>query len=147
MGENMSIDETKKQVLKKLIALEKIIADITDNSEIIFSFLQKYIVCEICYKALLLVFRADKGKCISDSSLKVNVGEVKKVFAYFGYVVDVSTIEAVYSSEDHTGRRSCKKLRDNVVHGLKKSYLEEIVSRSIELHEKMDVILCSFKDE
>ena len=46
----------QEKLIKKLQKLEEYISAYQENKDILVSFIEKYIECEICYKALLLAY-------------------------------------------------------------------------------------------
>ena len=88
----------QEKLIKKLQKLEEYISAYQENKDILVSFIEKYIECEICYKALLLAYRTEKKQDIKESSLKINLADAKKIMVHFNYNIDENTLKCLFSS-------------------------------------------------
>lgn len=95
----------QEKLIKKLQKLEEYISAYQENKDILVSFIEKYIECEICYKALLLAYRTEKKQDIKESSLKINLADAKKIgsFANVGVVKSIckQVQTAAYQGSNH----------------------------------------------
>ena len=136
----------KKRLIKKLQKLEEYISAYQENKDILISFIEKYIECEICYKALLLAYRTEKKQDIKESSLKINLTEVKKIMVYFNYNIDENTLKYLFSSNEKKNEMSAKKIRDNILHKLSEKAISEVIERFNELDNYMNKFLGLFSE-
>ena len=100
------------------------------------NFLYKFISCEVACKQIIECVDG-----IEQKETKLNVNVIKRCFKSYGIMIDDNVLYKIFSAEDSKGHRSCKKLRDNVVHGLKKSAIEEIKNRYDELIQTMNIFI------
>ncbi len=136
----------QQRLIEKLRKLNAFLENSVENEEIIAHFIEKYIVCEICYKALLLSYRTENQKETAESTLTVNIQEAQKVLRFYNYEFDESVVERLFSSESHKGIRSSRTLRNLILHKLSESAILEVVQRSQELHQDMDLFLTLFNN-
>lgn len=136
----------QQKLVRKLSGIRKILDDYSSEKQVIATFLEKYFICEICYKALLLSYRTDTKKSTEQKSLKLDAGEAKRVLNYFKYNIQDTVVDALFSSKSKTGEASHKSLRDKIVHGLNENAIKEVVDRNRELQEHMDEFLLLFKE-
>lgn len=130
---------------KALIKIEQSAKANASYAHTVCCFLEKYIICEYCYKVLLKEYRIAKEKDSKPSSLNINVQEIKKVLSFAGITISDQIIDAIFSSNDKNGQRSAKKLRDNIVHQLHDSSLRESVDRFEELSTAMKLFTDSLR--
>lgn len=141
MGKNV-----QEKLVCKLYELESFLSTSTEYAAIVAELIEKYIVCEVCYKALLMSYRTDKGKSTKESDQKINFSEVKSVLHYFHYPVREDIIRKILSSETKKGKKSMKILRDQILHNMSAPAVKEAVERQDELHRAMDFFLNLFRD-
>ena len=127
----------QEKLIKKLQKLEEYISAYQENKDILVSFIEKYIECEICYKALLLAYRTEKKQDIKESSLKINLADAKKIMVHFNYNIDENTLKCLFSSNEKKNEMSAKKIRDNILHKLSEKAISEVIERFDELDDSI----------
>lgn len=106
----------------------------------IAKFLFKYISCEMTCKQII--------RCVDGTELKeikMDVRTIKRCFKTYGIEIDSMLLNFLFSASSKKGIKSCKVLRDEIVHGLLKGTIEEIESRFAFLDNHMDKYLKIFK--
>ena len=136
----------QEKLIKKLQKLEEYISAYQENKDILVSFIEKYIECEICYKALLLAYRTEKKQDIKESSLKINLADAKKIMVHFNYNIDENTLKCLFSSNEKKNEMSAKKIRDNILHKLSEKAISEVIERFDELADYMNQFLALFSE-
>lgn len=104
-------------------------------------FLFKYVSCEVSCKRII---RCVDGTEIKD--IKMDVRKIKRCFKSYGIQIDSNLLNILFSANSTKGSKSCKVLRDSLVHELSKGTLEEIESRFTFLDNHMDKYLKIFKN-
>lgn len=134
----------KKTEVRKRVTAFSVISDadklIKENEYLVSNFLYKFISCEVACKQIIECIDG-----IEQKETKLNVNVIKKCVKSYGIIFDDNMLYEIFSAEDSKGHRSCKKLRDNVVHGLKKSAIEEIKNRYDELFRAMNMFIKQLK--
>ena len=123
----------------EMLRLETIFNDKKVKAEI-DSFKDKFSICEITYKFILREHQYKKTGQYSDY-FKVVMTQVPFALSFAGYTFDKALLTNLFGSEDSPGRMSVKKLRDLLNHSITPSALQELQSRSAELHGYMDAFL------
>jgi len=117
---------------------EKLINDCNCN---ISKFLYKYICCEITCKQIISAVDDLQTK-----NIKMHLTTIKKCMKIYGVVIDEKILSSLFSASSKKNERSCKVLRDSLVHGLPRSVIEEISARYLKLNEQMDMYLRHIKE-
>jgi len=122
--------------------------DKNENKMIVQEFITKFVKCETVYKTLLRDLNSYNGKVVADKDLKINVNTVEATLRFVGIGFKHNDVNAVFGGSGvyaKEGTRSCKKLRDAVMHDGNKKAIEEIVNRKDELEPLMDSFLENFR--
>lgn len=128
----------RKQTFSSISDAEKLVNE-TDSK--IAKFLYQYISCEItCKKIISLVDHIP----IKDTRMDVRI--INRCLRIYGLTFSNEIINSIFSSHDKLGQRSCKVLRNRLVHGLEKKVLTEINDRYDRLNENMDIYLYAIKN-
>lgn len=69
--------------------------------------------------------------------IKMDVRAVIRCFKKYGIIFDREDLKCIFGSESRKGQKSCKVLRNEVLHSLKKSACCEIVKRDKSLNDLM----------
>lgn len=86
-------------------------------------FLVRYMALEVAVRQIWI----KTGNVESD--FEVSVSKVKSCLKAYGVTLDSKLITRVFSANNIRGSKSCKKLRDEMVHSLLKPGIYEIESR------------------
>ena len=106
------------------------VEDIIKDKRIV-TFLIEYISLETAVKQVVTLLD------LESSSFKMDIRSVTSVLKEYGVIINPQTLFSVFSASVKRNHKSCKKLRDGIVHSLKKGDLEEVKSRYSELMEDM----------
>jgi hypothetical protein len=110
------------------------------------TFLLHYICCEALGK-LLIGSRENKPPYIifqrkADGGLEVHLGKLKPAIQQLRISLSDEVLDTVFLSEKKTaGQRSCRVLRNAVVHELHGDYVDEVNRRIAELTEAMTKLI------
>ena len=111
-------------------------------------FIDKFTVCDYTCKAYvenyIISKKSNKGKKIQP---ELNMRLIPNALKYFDVHIDERLLSNVFGSETAKGRRTCKKIRNGIVHAMKQSELEELHERYCELMNYMDEFLKYFVDD
>lgn len=107
------------------------------NRDKLYHFLSSYFICDTVGRKLVVSIDIEQSE--------LRLIDVKKAIKHFGLSIDDNVLKAIFSKEKILNKRSCKFLRNQLVHGLSKSAASEIVRRNSELLNYMNVFLEIFK--
>ena len=110
-------------------------------------FLDRFTLCEIVCKAFVekykLVKKKDeKGKEIL---IRLDMRTIPHAFDYFQCGVPKHVQTPVFGAEAKRGRKTCKKIRNGIVHELNGADLQELHDRFEALMGQMDLFLSFFQ--
>ncbi len=72
-----------------------------------------------------------KGKI--QGQLKLDMRQVPYAMQFAGYMIDKNLLNRLFGAENTKGKRSAKKLRDAVTHGVEQAAVDEIQTRQEKL--------------
>lgn len=104
-------------------------------------FLEKFMLCEVAIKSLIADYYAETGKKTKPEEIKLSLPTIKAALKFAGYSINQPNLEAVFGPSVKRNSKSCKKLRDAIVHSLQSEDIQEVASRSVSLNREMDTFL------
>lgn len=104
-------------------------------------FKNKFTICEVVYKTVLEKHQLSKGNKIKYADLKLDMRQIPYALEFAGYSYDMILLAQIFGSKKIEHKQSIKKLRDELTHNPSEKALLELLSRSEELHKKMDAFL------
>ena len=149
---NMSNKPKAKKVMS--IAINRKYSAISlENNELYIeerrNFIDKFTVCDVTCKAYIENYKKLK-KTNEDSSeikLVLDMRTIPRALEVFDVHIERHILSNVFGAEKKKGRRSCKRIRNAIVHAMKQSELEELHERYYELMNYMDTFLKYFVDK
>ena len=110
-------------------------------------FLDKFTLCDVTCKAYVEKYK--KAKKVDDKGKEIkpvlDMRIIPTAFAYFDMSIDKHILTPVFGADKGKGHRSCKKIRDALVHSLSSAELEEMHERYSSLIKQMDAFLAYFQ--
>ena len=132
---------TRKQATKRLRKIENALMD----AQLVSAknaFIEKFTCCEILYKSMLADFKKEKGSCVDEKNLKIDMKELPSVIRYAGLSIDKNKVlDPLFSSSGQyikRNKKSAKQLRNAIVHKLSVEDMEEVRDRKSDLLELMN---------
>ncbi len=129
----------RNKAKNKLEEMEQILID-DETKEILNEFKNKFNMCETVYKVIFEKYNKCNGN-ISKGFLKITMNQVPAVLKFSGYSFDKWLLNEIFGSSAPQNKRTIKKLRDAITHGIEKKAVEEIIVRKDELFGYMNVFL------
>ena len=110
-------------------------------------FIDRFIKCEVVCKTYIEKYRQlqkvdEKGKEIK---LNLDMRTIPSAFERFGFSIEKHVLTPVFGSDKRKGHKTCKKIRNGIVHSLNTSDLQELHERYDVLMEQMDAFLSYFE--
>ncbi len=110
--------------------------------EHIFSFLEKYILCEIAAKELYVGYMDEIGQAVEYKDVKMDLRKLKPAFNHYRLGLTENTIQRLFLGKTAKNvPSSAKMLRDSLVHGMTKKSIAEVDNRFEQLNSDMDSFL------
>ena len=111
------------------------------------AFLDKFTLCEIACKTYVEKYKAIKktdgaGKEIQ---IRLDMRTIPHALLFFQSGIPKHMQTPVFGADKRVGHKTCKKLRDGIVHGLSGTDLQEMHNRYGELICQMDAFLAFFE--
>ena len=111
------------------------------------AFIDKFIKCEVVCKAFVEKYKQlqktdEKGREIK---LLLDMRIIPSAFDRFDFHIDKHVLTPVFGGEKGKGHKSCKKIRDGIIHSLNISDLQELHDRYDILIMQMDRFLSYFE--
>lgn len=117
-----------------------------NSREHLHFFLEKYFLCEIASKEMLVGYQNEIGEHLEYKDAKMDLRKLKPAFNHYGLGLSNDVLKRLFAAKTPKGqRRSAKNLRDSVVHGMTRQNLAEIDSRYSQLISDMEVFINSVK--
>ncbi len=142
------IDATKRNVSNKLINVKNIIAD--DEKKYKRNiFIDKFILCEIACKHIVKAYKRQQKSLKPGSYITLDMRHIPTAMSTYEYLIPRHILSEVFSGNNQYGKRgskSCKKLRDGIMHAMSENDLNEIIVREGQLHRSMDTFLSYFSE-
>lgn len=107
------------------------------NRDKLYPFLSSYFICDTVGRKLVMSIDIEQSE--------LRLIDIKKAIKHYGLNIEDDVLKAVFSKDKILNKRSCKFLRNQLVHRLSKSAANEIVRRNSELLNHMNVFLENFK--
>lgn len=124
----------------ELFKLENIMNDANTIADI-DAFKNKFLICEKVYKVLLKQHLKERDKLPSNKVMKITMSQVKPVLRNVGYDFDEKILNKLFGSEERSGKKSVKKMRDRLTHNMNKNDINEFKERKDELNGYMDYFI------
>ena len=133
----------REKARQELARLEALDAD-PEAKQMVEDFKTRFSTCEIVYKVILADYSQKKdGK--KPERMQVNMTQAPVALSYAGYTFDKALLTRLFGAEDHTGKRSVKKLRDVLTHSMNSRAVEELARRRADLYRDMDAFLAAIR--
>lgn len=146
MKEESRQRKTQKRVKRKIGKIEKLLSNgATRNTK--NEFLEKFMICETACKAIISDYNKGKAKKIADRDIKLDMRVIEAAIKYAGYSIKKETLGAIFGSSDKRNEKSCKKLRDGIVHSMSAEDIQEVVKRHTRLFSEMQIFLDCIHNE
>lgn len=100
----------------------------------------KFAICEQVYKVILREHQFKKTG-IYNVRFLITMKQVPHALHFAGYNYNKELLSKIFGAEERVGKRSVKKLRDALTHGVKQNAIDELIERKEELHGYMDEFL------
>lgn len=104
-------------------------------------FLEKFMICETACKAIISDYNQGKKKKTADRDIKLQIQIIEAAIKYAGYSIKKETLTAIFGSTEKRNEKSCKKLRDGIVHSMSAEDIQEVVNRHTLLLSEMQIFL------
>ena len=141
MSSNRLIKQNRKARASSRITQVLSILDNGTSRNHVFSFLEKYILCEIAAKELVVGYKNDLNDPIEYKDVKMDLRILKGAFNHYGLGIPADVTKRLFCSNNEKGKRSAKKLRDSIVHSITKQNITEVDNRFNQLIADMDMFL------
>ncbi len=106
------------------------------NNNNISRFLYTYISCEVSCKQIISVI-SNRNR----DDIKMDMRVIKRSLKHYGVTMNDSVINQIFGSEDKRGKKTCRKLRNELVHRMSKNDIIEINDRIDTLMFTMDAFI------
>lgn len=118
-----------------------------DTAQLLDAFKNKFNLCETAYKVILKEHQRAKGKSVN-GHLIVTMNQVPHALRFAGYDFDGALLNELFGADSRTEgkRKTVKKLRDAITHGLDDKAVEEIITRQDELFGFMEAFLAVIRN-
>ena len=104
-------------------------------------FLERFMLCELACKKIITGYNEHKHRAVVERDIKLQLPTIQAALKYAGYPRYQGRVEQVFGSGDKRGSKTCKKLRDGIVHSMSAGDIREVASRYRELMEDMGSFL------
>ena len=118
-----------------------------NNRNIIFEFLEKYIVCEVLCKFIIKKYLIDIGEEFEEDIIPFSLNDIKHAFSL--YKIKFNNTKLLYqmwSKENKKGERSIRVLRNKIIHELNESCLIEVIEKKEILNNEIDIFINKIKN-
>ena len=144
MGNSKHLSEQEQSELRKQASLElerlEAILEEAETKELLDRYKNRFNLCESTYKLVLREHQIrTKGEI--KGQLKLDMRQVPFAMQFAGYTVEKELLNRLFGSESSQGKRSAKKLRGSVTHGIEQHAVNEIKARRESLFQDMDDFL------
>lgn len=96
-------------------------AEINSKSNEVSTFIFKYIAVEYTCKQII-----EKIKETSSDQIKMHLTTIKSCFKKYGVVISDDDLDLLFSSKKKDNLRSCKSIRNAIVHTLNKGAIKDL---------------------
>ena len=142
---NINIEKIKKEVFSSLN--NKLLYFNDENNLKKNAFLDKFYMCEFIIKELMYHYFHCKNSFTPRKDIKLNMIVIKNSLSFFGYSFDDILLNIIFGASDKRGNKSCKKLRDSLVHNYSSNDCYEVCNRYDDLISYMDEFINSVREE
>lgn len=132
--------KAKTTAKKRIQQIEVLLSNATVKANM-DSFLNKYVLCELACKLIIMEYKAAKKQSLPYNDIKMQTQVIVAACHHVCLKVSDEVLRRLFSSADKRGSYSAKKLRDAIVHSMSINDIKEVNTRSIELHADMDAFL------
>ncbi len=139
----IKIKATKRNITNKLADKKDIISNQVKMGKCI-KFINKFILCEIACKHIVEAYKRQEKSVKPGQYITLDMRHIPAAMSMYEYFIPKHLLSEVFSGNKKRGTKSCKKLRDGILHALDENDLDEIVSREDALHKSMDEFLKYF---
>ena len=106
------------------------------------TFLEKYFLSEIATKEMLVGYQTAKGEHLEYGKAEMHYDDIKNAFKHYNLGLSEELIKRLYLGKAPKGvKRSAKKLRDSLVHGMTVQNITEVDDRYNQLITDLDAFL------
>ena len=150
---NIMANKPKSKIVKNTAINRKYMAISLENNELYIeerrAFIDKFTVCDVTCKAYIENYKKLKKTNDDGSEIKLvlDMRIIPKALEIFDVHIERHILTNVFGAGKKKGYRSCKKIRDGIVHAMKQSELEELHERYVDLMNYMDAFLIHFIDK
>ena len=131
------VEKWKKEIINNLNENITYFED-SDNNKKKNSFLDKFFVCEFIMKSMMYHYFHDKDEFQEKKDIILNINQIIPTVKLFNYSIDENLIYNIFGAKVKRGSKSCKKLRDAIVHNFSSNDCYEVCERYDELISYMD---------
>lgn len=111
------------------------------SREHVQTFIEKYILCEIASKEMLVGYKNDLNEVLEYKDAKMDLRQLKHAFNYYHLELPNDVIKRLFAADKVEGKRSAKKLRDSLLHGMTKKNITELDKQYNQLIDDIDAFL------
>lgn len=110
-------------------------------------FIDKFTLCDVTCKTYIEKYKEVKKTKEDGSEIKLvlDMRTIPHAFSFFKLEIPKHVLSPVFGANKGKGEKSCKKLRDGIVHAMNTSDLQEMHDRYDKLIAMMDVFLSYFQ--
>lgn len=137
------IKATKKNITNKLADKKDIILNQAKMEKGV-KFIIKFILCEVACKHIVEAYKKQEKSLKPGQYITLDMRHIPAAMSMYEYSIPRHLLSEVFSGNKKRGTKSCKKLRDGILHALDENDLDEIISREDALHKSMDDFLKYF---
>ena len=112
-----------------------------------YSFLEKYIKCEIICKQIIKKYLDLIGEEYEEETIPCSLNDIKRAISC--YEINFNSpklLTRLWSKNDKKGEKAIRVLRNKIVHELNESSLVEVIERKKKLHDDMDLFINTILD-
>lgn len=135
--------EIQKYTMKKLQEIDAFLAQ-KEVRQIKNDFLEKYMISETACKVIILQYQKATGKKSKKAGLKgieLQMKTIKAAIKFAGYPISDSMLDIIFGASEKRNQKSCKKLRNAIVHMMSVKDIQEVVDRHETLNAEMQQFL------
>lgn len=139
MKKNVYVKKAKEKLTK--------VQDFLADPKVSFEkdrFIEKFILCEIAYKTLLIEYKKSKNEQVDQKNLKLHMKTIPLVLKFAGIDIGEHVLKSIFSSQGNRNNKSAKQLRDAIVHNLSIPDINEVYLRRNKLNSYLDEFLSAF---
>ena len=110
-------------------------------------FIDKFTICDVTCKAYVEKYKEVKKTAEDGSEIKLvlDMRTIPHAFSFFNFEIPRHVLTPVFGANKGKGQKTCKKLRDGIVHAMNSSDLQEMHDRYDQLMALMDSFLSYFQ--